>query len=247
MASRHSTIATLGIVGLYLGIISLETKYVNVKPFLLGFLTFFIILGIGFSYSYGIESGPATRARDNELAYYLSTYKVQSDESLRPLYLWDPQIARRGAEILEKYELNVFSRPRIEPEELTPVEGSTQFYIDSINDHPPSQQDSCIINVSQQENTLVILGWAVDQHAQNTAGGVFVNIDGQIDIPALYGQDRPDIATRFGENRYRFSGFLASFSTSVVGEGQHVLSLKIVTADRKGYYEADPKIILEIR
>jgi len=252
LGSRHITIGTLGIVGLYLGMISLETKYVNVKTFLLGFLTLFIILGIGLSYGSGlwgsgIKSGPSWRDFHNLNAYYLSTYRVQSDENLGSLYPWDPQVAREGAEVLEKHRLNVFARPSLEPEELTPAEGSTLFHIDSINDRPPSQQDSWIINVSQQEETLTIVGWAVDQQVQNTAGGVFVNIDGQIDIPALYGLDRPDVATLLGENRYRYSGFWASFATSVVGEGQHTLSLKIVTADKKGYYEADQKIILEVR
>jgi hypothetical protein len=247
LAPRHTTIATIGIVGLYLGMISLETKYANVKPFLLGFLAFFIILVIGLSYGNGITAGTGWRAYCNLNAYYLSTFRVQSDENLRHVTPYDPQLAREWAGVLEKHRLNVFSSPGLEPEELAPVEGSTLFDIDSINDRPPCQQDSCIINVSRQEETLTIRGWAVDQQVQNTAGGVFVNIDGQIDIPALYGLDRPEVATIVGENRYRFSGFLASFSTSVVGEGQHVLSFKIVTADKKGYYEADQKIILEVR
>jgi len=40
---------------------------------------------------------------------------------------------------------------------------------------------------------------------------------------------------------------LTSFGTLVLDEGQHTLSLKIVTADKKGYYEADQEIILEVR
>ena len=248
--SRHTTIATLGIVGLYLGMISLETKYVSVKRLLVGFLLTFIILGIGLSYAGAIHEGPEWRDNKNLDAYYLSTFRVQSDQTLRSLFVFNPQIAREGAEVLEKHRLNVFSRPSLEPEELTPVEGSTQsnYWVNRayMENCPAGQQDSCIINAEWQA-TLTIQGWAVDQQAQNTAGGVFINIDGQIDIPALYGRDRPDVATLLMDNRYRFSGFFASFSTALVGEGQHVLSLKIVTADKKGYYEADQKIILEIR
>lgn len=46
---------------------------------------------------------------------------------------------------------------------------------------------------------------------------------------------------------YRFSGFSASFATSVLDEGQHTLSLKIVTADKKGYYQPEQTIVLEVR
>jgi len=175
-------------------------------------------------------------------------YRVQSDEILKRLS-WPPnaQTVREGAEVLEKYRLNVFSGPSLKPEELTLAEGSTQFHIDSVNDSPLSQQNPDIINLSQQNETLKIVGWAVDQEAKNTAGGVFICIDGKIDIPAMYGGDRPDVAARFGESSYRSSGFMASFATSVVGEGQHVLSLKIVTADKKGYYEPDEKILIEVR
>jgi len=247
VASRHTTMTILGMVGLYMALISSEAKRVNVKPFLLGFLTSLIILGIALSSYSGIKEGPLWRQYANWGAYVLSTYKVQSDDNMHGLFPWDSHTAREAAEVLEKYRLNVFSRPSLKLEELTKVEGNTQFHIDTINYRQLSQQASNIINISQQEETLTIVGWAIDQEAKNTAGGVFISIDGQIDIPALSWGDRPDIADRFGESRYRFSGFMASFATSVVGEGQHVISLKIVTADKKGYYEPDQNILIEVK
>lgn len=87
----------------------------------------------------------------------------------------------------------------------------------------------------------------MDQKAGQAAGGVFINIDGQKDIPAIYGLDRSDVARYFNVSTYRFSGFSASFATSLLDKGQHALSVKIVTADKKGYYESDQKIILEVR
>jgi hypothetical protein len=248
LSSRYVTVTVLGIVGLYLALISVETKYAYIKPLLLGFLTSLILIGIALSYVRGIDEGRNTREISKLQAYYLSTYRIQSVDNLNYLY-WppDPQTVIKGAEVLEKYNLSVFSRPSLEPGYLAPVEGPTQFHIDTINNSPPSQQDPCIVNLSLQEKTLNIWGWAVDEKVRNAAGGVFVNIDGQIDIPAFYGLDRPDIAERLGESHYRFSGFRASFATSVVGKGQHVISLKIVTADKKGYYELNQKIILEVR
>jgi hypothetical protein len=246
--SRHVTVTILGMVGLYMALISSEAKHVNVKPFLLGFLTSLIILGIALSsYSAIKEEGPLLRNYGNWFVYVLSTYKVQSDENMYGLFPWDSHTAREGAEVLEKYRLNVFSRPSLKPDDLITVAGSTEFGIESINDLQLSQQNPGIINLSLQKETLTIWGWAVDQEAKNTAGGVFISIDGQIDIPAMYGGDRPDIAASLGEDRYRFSGFRASFATSVVGEGQHVISLKIVTADKKGYYEPDQNILIEVK
>jgi hypothetical protein len=41
----------------------------------------------------------------------------------------------------------------------------------------------------------------------NGKPGVFVEVDKRLLIPALYGLDRPDIATHFHNERYRPSGF----------------------------------------
>jgi len=121
------------------------------------------------------------------------------------------------------------------------------YFVDFVNGHAVRQADSSFIINSDQEQTITISGWAVDQQAQKQAGGVFVTIDDKLDIPALYGLDRKDVADHFQNRRYRFSGFSASFATSVLGKGRHTVSLKIVTADKKGYYVADPKIVLEIK
>jgi len=75
VASRHATITILGIVGLYMALISFKTKHVNVKPFLLGFFTSLIILGIVLSSYNGIkQEGPLCRNYGNLAAYVLSTY-----------------------------------------------------------------------------------------------------------------------------------------------------------------------------
>jgi len=247
LVGRYTTYTNPAIVGLYMGIISLKTKHIDVKPFLVGFLTSLMVLGLAVSSITAVKiEAPKWTGIAKWQAYFLSTYRVQSDENINSLCPWDLHVAREGAEILEKYRLSVFSGPSLKPDDLIPVAGSTEFGIESINDLQLSQQNPGIINLSLQKGTLTIWGWAVDQEAKNTAGAVFISIDGQIDIPAWYGWDRPDIAARFGESRYRFSGFMASFATSVVGEGQHTLSLKIVTADKKRYYEPDQKIVLEV-
>jgi hypothetical protein len=247
LLSKHTTITTLGIVGLYMAMMSLRIKYENAKPFLFGFLLSLVVLGTAVVYSHAIiEDGRTTRASRAEAAYYVSTFELQSDENLARLYP-NAQIVRERAQILQKYKLNIFSKPGFEPEKLTLVEGTTLFIIDDINGRQPAQQGFQIIIDAQQEKTTTIWGWALDQNAQKAAGGVFITIDGRTDIPALYAVDRRDVADYFKNPGYRFSGYVASFATSVLGEGQHILSLKIVTADKTAYYQPDLKITLEVR
>lgn len=246
LASRHVTVMIPGVLGLYLGMISLELKYVNLKRFIVVFVALLIVVGGGVYYAGTMKSGQVWRSGHNITAYYLSTFRIQSDENLLKL-CWDPQFVREQAELLAKDKLSVFSEPSLQPQQLVATEGSTLYSVDSINGQQLAEQNSTIIIDAQHEETVSIVGWAVDQKIGQTAGGVFVNIDGQMDIPTLYGLDRPDVAQAFRNNRYRPSGFLASFATSVLGEGQHVLSLKIVTADKKEYYEPDQNILIEVK
>jgi len=246
LASRYTEISSFGIIGLYLLILSLQIRYKYVKPLLIGFLLSLIVMGMYAPYSSAIELGNKVRDRNNEIAYFVSTYEYQSDENLRKVHPYPEQVRER-APILEKYNLSVFSKTRLEPEKLALVEGSTLSGIDFINDRRLAQLDTPIIINAQDEKTITISGWAVDQKAGRAAGGVFVNVDGQIDIPTLYGLDHQSVVDVFKNSRYRYSGFWASIGTSVLGEGEHTLSLKIVTADKKGHYKAEQEIILEVR
>jgi hypothetical protein len=50
------------------------------------------------------------------------------------------------------------------------------------------------------------------------AGGIYMNIDGVKDIQAINGFDGPYVANHFKDS-YRFSGFSASFFTSILKKG----------------------------
>jgi hypothetical protein len=62
---------------------------------------------------------------------------------------------------------------------------------------------------------------------------LFVSIDGQMDITSSFRTNRKDPGDHSRNSCCRVSGFWAYFTTSVLGEGQHTMSLKIVTADTK--------------
>ncbi|MDD4877104.1 MAG: hypothetical protein PHQ86_08270, partial [Dehalococcoidales bacterium] len=221
-------------------------RHESVKPFLSGFMISLIALGLITTNINALKWGKETKSNRDLIAYILTTVEFQNDENLARLYP-DPQVVRERAEILKKYKLNVFASPRFSLEKLTLAEGTTLFHIDTINGRAPTQQDFQLIVDAQQEKTITISGWAADQKAGVAAGGVFINVDGQEDIPALYGVYRPDVAESFKNSHYRYSGFSASFSTLKLGKGLHTLSFKIVTANKDGYYVSKQIIILEIR
>jgi hypothetical protein len=122
--------------------------------------------------------------------------------------------------------------------------GSTLFSVDVINDQVSPQ--NLVIKASHGDG-VYIAGWAVDEQAQREAGGVFVEVDKQLVIPALYGLDRPDVATHFRNERYRPSGFSVFFAASALKKGRYTLSLKVIAADRRGYYDSGYRAILEIK
>jgi hypothetical protein len=123
----------------------------------------------------------------------------------------------------------------------------TLFNIEGFDNQAPGQNNYSFAISLQKTEMVTISGWAVDQKAETAAGGVFLNIDGEKDIPASYGIDRPDVADYFQNINYGPSGFSVSFPTSWLDKGKHVLTLKIVTADKREYYEPAQKITLEIK
>jgi SAM-dependent methyltransferase len=126
------------------------------------------------------------------------------------------------------------------------VKQATRFFIDTINNTPLGHQLVPGLLFGSDE-TIRITGWAIDESAQKAAGGVFINVDGTQDLPAHYGLDRLDVAAALGNYHCRFAGFTSSISASSLKKGRHTLGLKVLTADKKGYYEADQKINIEIR
>jgi hypothetical protein len=122
--------------------------------------------------------------------------------------------------------------------------GSTLFSVDVINDRALPQN---MVIEAKHGDAIYIAGWAVDERVQTEAGGVFVEVDKQLVIPALYGLDRSDVAAHFRNERYRSSGFSVFFAASALEKGRHTLSLKVIAADRRGYYDTGYRAILEIK
>lgn len=122
----------------------------------------------------------------------------------------------------------------------------TLFALDSVNGVLISNSQPIPID-STTEDMIVISGWAVDERAKQTGGGVFINIDGNSEVPATYGQDRADVAAALKNDNYRFSGFSAAIPTSSLKKGIHTFSLRIVTAAKTEYYEPMQRVSVEVR
>jgi hypothetical protein len=246
LVSRYTSITALGVIGLYLVLLLSNFQHEKVKTFILGGIIAIIILGIIGTNLRAITEGQALRYTRKMDTYYLSSYQVQSDKMLAPLYP-NPQIVKARVGVLEEYKLNVFHGSLLMPQNLSWVKSLTLYDLYSINDRKIDQPSMPFIIDSKLEDTIIITGWAVDSNVKKAAGGLFINVDGQMDLPSLYGIDRKDVSNYYHESNYRYTGFYASFATSGLNKGQHVLSLKIVTADMKGYYQPDQTYVVEVK
>lgn len=129
---------------------------------------------------------------------------------------------------------------------LQKIEGSTPYSIDHINNAVIPKEGSVVVSAASTP-TIVIAGWAVDVRAKAPAGGVVFNVDGKSDLTATYGVNRQDVVEVLKDPNYRTSGFGISIPTASLEKGHHTLSLKVLTADKKGYYEPNQKINIEVQ
>jgi phosphoglycerol transferase len=90
-----------------------------------------------------------------------------------------------------------------------------------------------------------VVGWAVDSRGQALAGDVDIVI-GDRAFPTIYGLDRPDVASYLNVPGYIASGFSARLGGSEIGEGERRLSIRILAADRRCYYQG-PSVLLLAR
>jgi len=246
LSSRYTAITSLGIVGLYFLAISVsETLPAKSKSFGAHALLILILVGLIISYGVGWQAGQNWRHSREMGAYMLATYKIQSDENIRR-YLYDPALVRERAGFLEQNKLNVFSEPAINLSTLILSSSNTLFALNTINGKIVPQQTTPLVINRSQEETITITGWAVDKEASDVASAVFITIDGRIDIPTLYGLDRQDVANYFKNPNFRFAGYIATFSSSILSEGEHTISLKIVSKDGIHYYYLEQILYLMV-
>lgn len=129
---------------------------------------------------------------------------------------------------------------------LAPVAGETVIYIDTVNGQAPSPVSPVMVK-ADKTSQFMVNGWAVDKPAQKAAGGVIMVIDGKVEVPTKYGDARPDVAKFLNNPDYTNSNFVGWINASTITKGQHILSFKVLTADKRGYYDLPNKITLAIQ
>jgi hypothetical protein len=242
-ASRYVPFASLGIIGTYLLAISVsEASTAKKRSFGFHSLLALILIGLIVANTAGWQAGQLWKGVDERRAYTLATYEIQSDETLGTYGIG----SREGARFLQENGMSVFSRATVELSALKATNSSLLYHVDSVNGEVISPASSSIVIHRDRQKTMTINGWAVDNASANTASAVFITIDGRIDIPALYGLDRQDVAKAYENPKYRFSGYVATFSSNILTVGVHKLSIKIVSEDGLHYYETGELLCLVV-
>lgn len=203
--------------------------------FLLGIVFTLLSLGTILHVMPGIEAGESIHKAQSANQYYLHTYMIQPDENLKSLYP-SATFVRESAALLEKYNLSIFAKDTININELSRINAETYHYIDSINNKLKTEQ---IVIDKEKEGAIEITGWAVDKYADGPASAVFITIDDEMNIPSIYGLDRPDVANFYKNKNFRYSGFRASFASSILEDGPHNFTIKIISKDGGEYYTSN--------
>ncbi len=244
LASRYITITYIGIAGLYMALFSLVREKKRFSSFAYSLFLLYIILSMAIGYNTTLKIIAAETANRDLLSYCMKNYRYQSDSMLTVCCSIPGAVISR-APILEQYHLNVFNEPFVELPEI--CNGSAGlFCADTFNDRSLTDIGKDVLIVDEDIENIQIIGWAIDEKMCSYAGGVYVTIDDRIDIPALYGRYREDVAQALGDKNYACSGFVALFSSKVAGKGRHTLSFKVIGADGKGYYVPKKKIMVDI-
>ena len=115
--------------------------------------------------------------------------------------------------------------------------------VDGINDVVSPKVGSTITIKSEK---ITIAGNFVDAVKGEAAAGVVAIIGGKPYL-AIYGGERPDIAKALNNPKYLKSQFYVEIPTSTVGTGFHDLKIRVIAADKSGYYESNMLAKLSVK
>lgn len=110
----------------------------------------------------------------------------------------------------------------------------TQYFIDQFGPSAQPFRKTAEIRAGQD---VTVRGWAIDAPADALAGGVEIVVDGHA-YKLPYFLSRADVAAAKRKEAYTDCGFLGIVSAELLPKGSHTVSLRIVSADRKTYYQS---------
>ncbi|NOU46053.1 MAG: hypothetical protein HOO86_03215 [Bacteroidales bacterium] len=116
---------------------------------------------------------------------------------------------------------------------MAQLHSDTKFSVDLINGINVFNTKTPVII---SNNTIEILGWAVDEIAGRPAEKVIIEIDGK-PFNAIYGLNRKDVAAALSNESYLKSGWKCKILSSHLNKGDHTLTLKIIAQGGATYYK----------
>jgi len=97
------------------------------------------------------------------------------------------------------------------------------------------------------DELLWVRGWAIDQVRGAPAAAVTLCVDERLEFTAQAGLERPDVAAALGDPALSPCGFAANVPLAGLQLGDHHLAVRVIAADRSGYFENDRPLRLQIR
>lgn len=242
MASRYASFSLLAVIGLYAILSKLATQERSFLAIgMLGAFVGVVVFSMPITYVEGLRAGDEDKRFKERLAFITYTYETQPDAALAEVFP-SPEIVGSGSRILDELDYNAFAYPS-EPAPpplsgLSEISSSTGYGIDAISGVRVGENPEEPVSIPGRSAALSVTGWALDSSAEDLAGGVYVEIDGEA-YPAFYGVPRESLAERFGPELGE-AGFTRTISTEEIPPGDHELSLLIVSNDEEGYYRTEP-------
>lgn len=147
--------------------------------------------------------------------------------------------------MLRRYGLSVFAEPAMSLDMLRPTDRPVTLHLEAVNDAPASALTQLTID-SSRIDMITLAGWAIGGTIRRPADGVFVMVNGERRIPALYGLDQFSPNVAYGSLSHPQAGFFASFGTHVLPPGRHSLRLGVVSGGGADYSVAPQEVILDV-
>jgi radical SAM superfamily enzyme YgiQ (UPF0313 family) len=129
-------------------------------------------------------------------------------------------------------------------ESIPRLSGTTQCGIETINGTPLTDTHTGVRRMDIHGDDLFIDGWALDDLSHGPAGGVYVKIGDEL-LPAHYGFRNQEQINKYGDT-FSNCGFSRRILASDLGEGEHRISLVVLTAGRNGYFESGNPVDIRI-
>jgi len=102
------------------------------------------------------------------------------------------------------------------------------------------------IQMSKEGAYIVVDGWAIDSVGGTLAGGVYIEISGQL-YQTTYGYERDDMPQQLANPAFRNCGFKALAPVVRLGRGNHIFGLRVLNNKQTGYFAPPERWSLELR